>query len=117
MSNDYPESSICSAMSAVTISAFGEEVPLEEAVDDIFAQLQTAINELHVQIRQLCMTEDRGDSYEEAYVFQHEIKGHVADGCDMLKELVKVMKQLLPPRPKELPKTWEKEFTSTGSLE
>jgi light-regulated signal transduction histidine kinase (bacteriophytochrome) len=116
MSNDYPESSICSNMSNMTVSAFGEEVPLEEAVDDIFAQLQTAINELHVQIRQLCMTESQGDSYEEAYVFQHEIKTHVADGCDMLKELVKVCKQLLPPRPKDLPKTWEKEFTPPSDM-
>lgn len=111
---DYPASSICSNMSEVTVSCFGEEMPLEEAVDDIFLQLQESINELHVQIRQLCMTEDRGESYQEAYTYQHEIKGHVDEGCKMLKELPKVMKQLLPARPKDLPKTFEKEYTPSN---
>ena len=109
--NDYPASSNCSAMSSVTVSAFGEEdVPLEEAVDTVFKELQTAVNELHVQIRQMCMTEERGDSYEEAYQFQHAIKAHVEEGCNMLKELIKVTKQLLPPRPKGLSKDFEKTY-------
>jgi uncharacterized protein YgfB (UPF0149 family) len=107
---DETKSSICSTMSNVTVSAFGEDVLLEDAVDDIFKQIQTHINELHIQIRQLCMTEDRNDSYEEAYEYYYEIIEHVKEANVIFKELPKVCKQILPPRPKELPKTFEKEF-------
>jgi hypothetical protein len=47
-------------MSSVTVSAFGDEMPLEEAVDAIFKDIQDHINELHVQIRLLTMTEEHG---------------------------------------------------------
>ncbi len=103
--------SICSNMSHVTVSAFGQnDVPIDEAVDDIFKKIQSSINDLHCQIRQLCMSEDRGDTYEEAYQFQHAIKEHVDESIIVFKELVKVMKQILPKRPKDLPKDFEKNY-------
>ena len=105
------ESSVCSNMSQVTVSAFGEEMELSDAVDKIFHDIQDHINELHVQIRQLCMTEDRNESYEEAYAYYHEICEHIKEGNQIFKELPKVMKQILPARPKELPKGWENEYT------
>jgi hypothetical protein len=103
-------STICSSMSQVTVSAFGEDVPLEEAVDHIFKDIQDHINELHVQIRLLCMTEDHGDSYEDAYEYYHHIVDHIKEGQSMFKELPKVMKQILPIRPVGLEKDWEKNY-------
>ena len=103
--------SVCSSMSNVTVSAFGgEEMPLEDAVDQIFKELQRSINELHVQIRNLCMTEERGDTYIEAYEYYHGILSHVDEGQVMFKELKAVMKQILPKRPKGLVKSFEKEY-------
>ena len=110
----YAESSICSNMTEITVSAFGEEMELTEAVDKIFTEVQDHINELHVQVRQLSMCEDRNDSYEEAYAYYHEVVEHVKEGNNVFKELTKVMKQLLPPRPKDLPKNWEKEIFKPG---
>jgi hypothetical protein len=110
-------SSICSSMSNVTVSAFGDEVPLEEAVDHIFKDIQDHINELHVQIRLLCMCDEHGDTYEEAYEHYHHIVNHIKEGQLMFKELPKVMKQILPLRPKELAKDFEKNYKSdNGSL-
>ena len=105
------ESSICSNMSSVTVSAFGDEMPLEEAVDAIFKDIQDHINELHVQIRLLTMTEDHGESYEDAFEYYYHVVEHIREGNALFKELPKVMKQILPPRPKDLPKDWEKNYT------
>jgi hypothetical protein len=104
-------SSICSSMSNVTVSAFGEEMPLEEAVDAIFKDIQEHLNELHVQIRLLCMAEEHNESYEDAFEYYHHITEHIKEGQGLFKELPKVMKQILPKRPKELPKGWEKAYT------
>ena len=109
--SNYAESSICSNTSEITVSAFGEEMELTEAVDTIFNQIQDHINELHVQVRQLSMCEDRNESYEEAYAYYYEVGAHVKEGGNVFKELTKVMKQLLPNRPKDLQKNWEKTGT------
>lgn len=93
-------SSICSGMSEVTVSAFGEEMLLENAVDQIFKEIQEHINQIHCELRNLCMSEDRADTYDEAKEYLDEITTHIKDGCKVLKELIPVCKQLLPPKPK-----------------
>ena len=109
MSN-YAESSVASCMSHVTVSCLGEEMGLTEAVDGIFKDIQEHMNELHSQIRQLTMTEDRNETYEEAFEYYFHICDHIKEGSDLFKELRQVMKQILPPRPKHLPKGWEKDY-------
>ena len=89
----------------------GEEMELTEAVDAIFNQIQDHINELHVQVRQLSMCENRNESYEEAYAYYYEVGAHVKEGSNVFKELTKVMK-----RPKELPENWEKEIFKPGDM-
>lgn len=93
-------SSMGSNMSERSVSCFGEDMPLEEAIDEIFKQIQEHINELHVQVRQLCQSEDRADTYDEALEFYTGVASHVKEGNIVFKELVKVCKQLLPKKPK-----------------
>ena len=75
-------------------------MPLDEAIDDIFKQIQSHINDMHCSIRELCQSEDRNDSYEEAGEFYDAVASHVKEGNVVFKELVKVCRQLLPPKPR-----------------
>ena len=92
--------SVCSSMSDFSVSVNGQEMKLDEAVDDIFAQIQTAINQIHVDLRNLCQSDDRNDSYDEALEYHTAITEHVKTGADMFKSIIKVSKQLLPSKPK-----------------
>lgn len=95
------ESSICSTASGMTVSCFGEDdVPLEEAIDGIFKQIQDHINQMHCEIRNLVQSDDRGEDYDECYAYWAAIKEHVDEGCKVFKELTKVARQILPPKPK-----------------
>lgn len=93
-------SSICSVMSDMTVSAFGEDMLLEDAVDKIFKDIQDHINQLHCELRNLCMSEERADTYDEAKEYVDAITDHVKEGSKVLKELIPVCKQLLPAKPK-----------------
>lgn len=93
-------SSLCSNMSDMTVSCFGEDVPLEDAVDSIFKQIQEHINQMHCEIRNLCMAEDRNMDYEECFEYHMAIDEHVKQACTVFKELTKVSKQILPTKPK-----------------
>jgi hypothetical protein len=66
-------------MSEISVSMWGEEMDLEVAVDKIFKQIQEHLNELHGQIRQLCMSEDRGDDYDEALEYYNAITVHTKE--------------------------------------
>lgn len=90
--------SVTSQMSDFSVSVNGSEMPLDEAVDNIFKQIYEAINQIHADLRQMC--QDRGDTYDEAMIYHNQITEHVKEGCDMFKSIIKVSKQLLPPKEK-----------------
>ena len=102
MSKDNDTSSICSAMSDVSISYNGEEMDLDDAVDHIFKELQTHINQTHVEIREICQWYLRGEDYEETKVYFDNMVSHITEGCALFKDLTKVIKQIMPPKPKPL---------------
>jgi hypothetical protein len=94
-------SSICSQMSEMSVTYNGvDDVPLDRAVDEIFSQIQHHINQIHVELKNLVMSEDRGDDYLECLEYHEELTEHVHGACDMFKSVTKVSKQLLPSKPK-----------------
>ena len=93
-------SSICSQMSEVSISYNGtDDVPLDQAVDEIFGEIQRHVNQIHIELRNLVMADDRGDDYLECLEYHEKLSEHVIGGCDMFKSVIKVSKQLLPKKP------------------
>lgn len=105
MSNQSNESdsdiaSVCSQMSDFSVSVNGEDMPLDQAVDNVFAQIQTAINQIHCDLRQMCQSEDRSDTYEESLEYHNSVKEHITEGCVMFKSLIAISKQLVLPKPK-----------------
>ena len=78
--------SICSAMSDVSISYNDEEMNLDDAIDHIFKEIQTHINQTHVEIRQICMNEIRGEDYEETKIYFDSMVNHINEGCHLFKD-------------------------------
>jgi hypothetical protein len=87
-------------MSDMSVSYCGEEMDAEKFVDQAFKELQEAINNLHCATRNLMMSEERNDSYEEAKKIYDEIQETVKIGIDVFKEIMKTNKSFLPKKPK-----------------
>ena len=103
MSQSYSgASSLCSTMSNVSINYDGVEVDLDEAIDHVFKDLQEHINGTHVQIRELCQWDLRGESYEETKVYFDRMALHIKEGSLLFKDLLKIMAQVMPKKPKVL---------------
>ena len=85
MPNDNDTSSICSAMSDASISYNGEEMNLDDAIDHIFKELQLHINQTHVEIREICQWDLRGEDYEETIVYFNNMTNHIDEGCLLFK--------------------------------
>jgi hypothetical protein len=101
--------SICSTMSTMSVSVFGEEIILEQALDSIFKQLQTSLNDCHSQTREMAMDLDRDDDFKIFYEHDRKIQEFV-DGLTVLfKELKSVSKQVMGKPDNEEDKAWLKE--------
>lgn len=87
--------SMCSGMSDMSINYNDEEMSLEDAVTDIFGQIQDHINQCHVEIRNMCQLVERDDEYEEIYTFYAGMVEHIDEGSKVFRELKKVMKQVI----------------------
>lgn len=97
-------SSICSNMSNMSINYLDTEMELEDAVDYIFKELQEHINQTHVNIRDICQWDLKDQDYDEVYPHFEQMTNHIKEGSALFKDLIKVIKQILPPKPK-VPKT------------
>lgn len=101
MSEKSESESICSDTSQVSVAYNGDDnMPLDDACDMIFKEIQQHINDIHVQLRMLCQSEDRNETYDEAFEYHDALTSHVKEACVVFKDVVKVSKQLLPKKPK-----------------
>ena len=48
------------------------------------------------------MSKFRGEDYEETKVYFDNMVTHITEGCALFKDLTKVIKQIMPPKPKAL---------------
>ena len=100
--------SICSTMSTMSVSVFGEEIILEQALDSIFKQLQTSLNDCHSQTREMAMDLDRDDDFKIFYEHDRKIQEYVDSLTVLFKELKSVSKQVLGKPDNEEDKAWLK---------
>jgi hypothetical protein len=95
-------SSIASNMSGMTVSAFGEEdMDFDEAVNKVFGNLQTFVNDCHSGVRTLAMCDERADTYLEALQIWRELDLAVGGALDLFSTLRSISKQVLGRPPKE----------------
>ena len=91
-----------SAMSEQSVSYFGEEVNLETALDSIFKQIQTFMNDTHCAVRTMAAVEDQDNDYMRALDLYHDITASIDDLLDLLKELKKISREVLGKPPSEI---------------
>lgn len=108
----YTMSSINSAMSSMSVSYMGKEVCFEEAIDDIFKQLQTHLNNTHCEVRQLAMLGDQDDDFKVACEYSDGILDNVDGMTTLFKELRSITLQVRGKCPKE-DSEWFKEHEKT----
>ena len=97
--------SVSSARSSMSVSYCGSEVALEEALDDVFQQLQQHLNNSHCAVRSMSMLEEQSIDEDSDFkdcvkyddVIQDDIDGMIA----LFKDLKSISKQVLgkPPNP------------------
>jgi len=89
-------SSIGSAMSGMSISAFGEDdMELEVALDKLFKDLQTHLNETHCQTRSLAMLSQQDADYKTALDHEAIIDENVDGMIELFKELKRILPQVI----------------------
>lgn len=82
--------------SASSIVSFRDgEIGFDEAVDELFLEIQTNFNSIHSTIRQLAMSEDRNDTFQERCDFHFTIIDYIDTVIDTFKELDGVSKQVV----------------------
>jgi hypothetical protein len=91
------------------VSVFGEEIILEQALDDIFKKLQTSLNDCHSETREMAMNLDREDDFKIFYEHDSKIQEYVDGLAGLFKELKSVSKQVMGKPATEEEKAWLKE--------
>ena len=94
--------SITSALSDLSVSYYGEEMNLEEALNDVFARIQTFVNDTHVNVRSLAMLPEQDNDFMAGLDIYHNIIEGVDGMIDLMKELKKMSKEVLGKPPTEL---------------
>ena len=93
--------SINSQMSSMSVSYFGDEMPIEQALDQVFTELIQHQNALHCYVRELCMMQDQDNDYIEGLKKVLKIHDNIDEMSDLFKELKSVCSQVLGKPPKE----------------
>ena len=94
--------SVASAMSDMSVSFQGSEVPLETALDEVFLQMQEYVNGIHCNTREFVGMFDQDDDYLLELDKTLEIHDAIDDMAALFKELKSVLKQCLGKPPAEL---------------
>lgn len=97
--DDDIESTI-SNFSMISIAG-GEEISADQALDDSCADIQKAINLIHSYARQVLMCDERGDDYSDVQPLYKTLCENVDEGISLLRELKRLVKQLVPPAPRK----------------
>ena len=85
--------SVSSAMSGMSVSMHGEEVSLEDAVNDCFKSIQGHLNNTQNNICGLATADERGD-FRYSYELQCKINYSLAEMLLLFRDLKSIVKQI-----------------------
>jgi hypothetical protein len=89
-------------MSDMSVSYCGTEIPLADALDQVFTELQGTLNSLHCYTRELGMSAEQDNDYLVDLDKTLQISDGVDEMTELFKELKSVAKQVLGAPSKEL---------------
>ena len=87
---------------ATTVTYHGTEMPLDQAIDDVFGLIQGNINHSHSTIRQVAMADERDEDYLVIGEFNWRLSCYVDELNSLFKDLKKISKSVLGKCPPEL---------------
>ncbi len=93
--------SINSQMSSMSVSYCGDEMPIEQALDECFTELIQFQNHLHCHVRELCMMAEQDNDYITGLKKVLTIHDTIDQTSDLFKELKSVCSQVLGKPKKE----------------
>ena len=94
--------SVSSQASNMSVSYCGSEIPLEQALDACFLDLQGFMNGLHCHVRELAAMSEQDDDFMVALAKGLVINDTIDNMSDLFKELKSVVKQIIGNPPSEL---------------
>ena len=94
-------SSVCSAMSTMSVSFRGEEVELEKAVDKVFLDLQQNLNCSHSDMRSILMSDEQDAEYSTVVDLCLHIHNNIDGMVVLFKDLQSLLKQVSKPQDAE----------------
>jgi len=89
------------ASNASSVSFRGEEMGVDEALDELFVELQQNLNSCQCSIRNLAQSEERSETFMEAVGYHFEILDYIDILQNLFSELRGVSKQVVGSCPKE----------------
>ena len=89
-------------MSNMSVSYQGNEIPLHEALDECFTELQGHLNHLHSYTRELAMMPEQDSEYEVELKQVLTIEDCIDEMSELFKELKSVTKQIIGKPPAEI---------------
>jgi len=102
--------SVSSAKSSMSVSYCGSEMPLEEALDDVFQKLQQHLNDAHCAVRSMSVLEeqslDEDSDWKDATKYDNVIQDDIDGMIALFKDLKNISKQVLGKAPNPDMKAW-----------
>ena len=89
-------------MSNMSVSFCGNEIPLADALDECFVELQGHLNHLHSYTRELAMMGDQDNDYEVELKQVLTIDDCIDEMSELFKDLKSVTKQIIGKPPAEI---------------
>ena len=108
--------SICSNASSM-VSYAGSEMPLDEAIDDIYKELQRSLNDSQVALRSLSMLQEQDNDFKESVELSDQIFDDIVDMMVLFKELKSVCRQVVNKPSTDEEKNWFQAHTTQRKLD
>ena len=99
--------SIRSNMSDLSVVLNGEEVNIDEAINDTYREIQSHLNATQSQLRNLAQVEERSETFRYSHELCTNIDYNIKEILELFKDLKSIVKQvrLKPTTPEQ--KEWQ----------
>jgi len=108
--------SVNSCMSSMSVSINGQEIVLESALDDVFKNIQIALNSTHCNTREACMILDQDASFKDMVLKGDEVIDTIDEIGFLFKDLKSIIKQVMLKPQDDEEKTWLKSHINERKL-
>jgi len=100
----------------MSVSINGQEVILESALDNVFKNIQGALNSTHCSTRECCMILDQDSDFKTMVLKGDEIIDNIDEMASLFKDLKSIIKQVILKPQDDEEKGWLKQHIDERRL-